>query len=289
MYNLFVSADENSWEGIPFEIELSRCVREYTDIEIVEKYQDLTEAIIREIKRFPCVFAYEIPCEKAPKFGLIRTVTKRKSMVSIEYDIIDLDTFLSHQDLTEMSFKLDITGWELNRTHWAIKNINLAEELYVKGITLPQGITRDTKSVDITKHQFEVSLSFPGDVREYVESIARHLERHIGPNSYFYDNNYKSQLARPSLDILLQEIYRDRSKLIVVFIGKKYQEKEWCGVEFRAIKDIIFSKQNDKIMFVRMDDGKVDGIFKTDGYIDATKHKPEEIASFIVERIELLK
>lgn len=96
-------------------------------------------------------------------------------------------------------------------------------------------------------------------------------------------------MARPSLDILLQEIYRDRSKLIVVFIGKKYQEKEWCGVEFRAIKDIIFSKQNDKIMFVRMDDGKVDGIFKTDGYIDATKHKPEEIASFIVERIELLK
>ena len=187
-----------------------------------------------------------------------------------------------------MSFKLDITGWELNRTHWAIKNINLSEELYTKGITLPQGIIRDTKSVDITKHQFEVSLSFPGDVRDYVETVARYLERHIGPNSYFYDNNYKSQLARPSLDILLQEIYRDRSKLIVVFLCKKYQEKEWCGVEFRAIKDIIFNRQHNKIMFIRMDDGEVDGIFKTDGYIDATKHIPEEIANFIVERAELL-
>ena len=41
-------------------------------------------------------------------------------------------------------------------------------------------------------------------------------------------------------------------------------------------------------MFIRMDDGEVDGIFKTDGYIDATKHIPEEIANFIVERAELL-
>lgn len=287
MYNLFVSADENSWEGASFEMDISRCV-EYTDTEIAKKYKDLTEPLIREIKRFPCIFAYETPCEKAPKFGLIRSLLKRREKISIEYEIIELDPFLTHQGLTELSFRLDIIGWELNRTHWAIKNINLAEELYVKGITLPQGITRDSKSVDITKHVFEVSFSFPGDVRDYVESVARHLERHIGPNSYFYDNNYKAQLARPSLDVLLQEIYRDRSKLIVVFIGEKYQDKEWCGVEFRAIKEIIFNKQHDKIMFVRMDEGKVDGVFKTDGYIDAKRHKPEEIANFIVERIELL-
>lgn len=289
MYHLFVSGDEDSWEGTPFEIDLSRCVREYTDIEIVEKYKHLTEDVVREIRRFPCVFAYEISCEKPPKFGLIRAVTTRKSLVRIEYEIIDLEIFLSHQDLNEMFFALDMTGWELHRTHWAIKNVNLAEELHKKGISLPQGITRDSKSVDITKHQFEVSFSFSGDSRGYVESVAKHLERHIGPNSYFYDNNYKSQLARPSLDTLLQNIYHDRSKLIVVFLGKKYEEKEWCGVEFRAIQEIIFNKQHNRIMFVRMDEGKVNGIFNTDGYIDATKHKPEEVASFIIERIELLK
>ena len=69
MYNLLVSADEKSWDGMPFEIDLSRCIREYTDTEIVEKYQSLTEDVVREIKRFPCIFAYESPCEKAPKFG----------------------------------------------------------------------------------------------------------------------------------------------------------------------------------------------------------------------------
>lgn len=289
MYNLFVSADENSWEGNPFELDSSRCIREYTDREIVEKYQNLTENIIQEIKRFPCLFAYESPCEKSPKFGLIRNVIKRRNLVSIEYDIIELSPFLTYQDLAELSFRLDITGLELNRTHWAIKNIKLAEELYIKGITLPKGITRDSKSVDITKHIFDVSLSFPGDVRDYVELVAKHLERQIGTNSYFYDNNYKAQLARPSLDVLLQEIYRDRSNLIVVFIGEKYQEKKWCGVEFRAIKDVLFDKHHERIMYIRMDDGKVDGVFNTDGYIDATKYRPEEIANFIVERIELNK
>ena len=288
MYNLFVSADEGSWEGNSFEIPLSRCIREYTDREIVEKYKDLSDAAIKEVKRFPCIFAYEDRCDKSPKFGLIRNVTKRRNIVSIEYDIIILNPFINNQDLIELSFKLDITGWELSRTHWSIKDINLAELLYTRGITLPQGITRDSKSVDISNHIFDVSLSFPGDIRDYVESIAKHLERHIGPNSYFYDNNYKAQLARPSLDILLQEIYLNRSKLIVVFIGEKYQSKEWCGIEFRAIKEIIFNKQNNRVMFIRMDLGKVDGVFKTDGYIDATRHNPEEIANFIVERIELI-
>jgi hypothetical protein len=289
MYNLFVSGDENSWEGNPFEIELSRCIREYSNKEIVEKYQELTEGIIQEIKKIPCLFTYESRCKKAPKFGRIRNVIKRLNLVSIEYDIIELNPILTYQDLAELSSKLDIDKLELYRTHWAIKNINLAEELHVKGIALPQGITRDSKSVDITKHIFDVSLSFPGDVREYVELVARHLERQIGPNSYFYDNNFKAQLARPSLDVLLQDIYRDRSKLIVVFIGEQYQDKKWCGVEFRAIKDVLFNKQHNKIMYIRMDNGKVDGVFNTDGYIDATNHRPEEIASFIVERIELNK
>lgn len=287
MYNLFVSANESAWEGNPFEMDLSRCIREYTDRALVEKYQDLTEAMIKEIKRFPCLFAYEATCEKSPKFGLIRNVIKRRNLASIDYDIIELDPFLTHQDLVELSFRLDITNWELNRTHWAIKNINLAEELHLKRITLPQGIIRDSKSVDITKHIFDVSLSFPGDARDYVESVARHLEQQIGPNSYFYDNNYKAQLARPSLDVLLQDIYRKRSKLIVAFIGEKYQDKKWCGVEFKAIKDVLFDNQNERVMYIRMDEGRVDGVFNTDGYIDATKHKPEEIANFIVERTEL--
>ena len=152
---------------------------------------------------------------------------------------------------------------------------------------MPQWITRDSKAVDITKHHFDVSFSFPGEVRNVVELIVAALESEIGPDAYFYDNHYISQLARPSLDVLLQDLYGRRSKLIVVFLCEKYQEKEWCGIELRAIKEIMMERKNEKVMFVKMDDGKVDGVLKTDGYIDGRTHSPKEIAKFIKERIDL--
>jgi hypothetical protein len=145
-----------------------------------------------------------------------------------------------------------------------------------------------TKCVDITKHYFDVAVSFPGEIRGFVESIVTSLETMIGPDRCFYDNKYKAQLAKPSLDELLQDIYQNRSKLIVVFLCEKYQEKEWCGIELRPIKEIIMERDYEKIMFIKMDEGVVNGVFKTDGYIDGRTHSPKEIAEFIQERISLL-
>jgi len=287
MYNLLVSADDESWDGEAFFLETSRCVREHTEKKLVDKYSDFSKSAIKKLLQYPCIFAYEKPCKKDPKFGYITNITVRQKKVRIEYQLIEMDNFLSHKHLEELLFELDINKLELNRTHWAIKNVDLETELEKVGITLPT-IAEASNPIDITTHQFEVALSFPGEVRDYVESVANGLEKLIGTHSYFYDNNYKSQLARPSLDTLLQNIYRNQSKLIVVFLCAKYQEKDWCGLEFRAIKEIIMKRQDEKIMFIRMDDGKVDGVFDTDGYMDGRTHSPEEIAKYIVERVALL-
>lgn len=288
MYSLFVSGNDDAWDGEPYVLEMGRCVREYTDAEITEKYGDFTPEQVEAIRRFPCLFAYETGCRKDPKFGIVREVTKRQGKVKIEYDLVELDGFITYSDIAGMLFELDISDWEMNRTHWAIKDVNLAKELAAKGVLLPRWARSEAKAVDITSHSFDVAFSFPGEVRAYVESIAAELEKAIGPNSYFYDNNYKAQLARPSLDTVLQDIYRNRSRLIVVFLCEKYQEKEWCGIEFRAIKEIIKERQHERVMFIKMDEGKVDGVFSTDGYIDGRTHSPEEVAEFIQERVSLL-
>jgi hypothetical protein len=288
MYNLFVSGNDETWEGEPYLIETSRCVREYTDTEVTKRFAELDATARGELQRLPCVFAYESGCNKPPKFGVIRNITKRQGQVRIEYELKEVRPFLTVENLTTLAFELDIAKWEMNRTHWAVKDVNLAKELSVQGILLPGWTRRVSEAVDITTHVFDVALSFPGESRLLVEPIAIELERNIGPNSYFYDNNYVSQLARPSLDTLLQDIYRNRSKLIVVFLSGDYQRKEWCGVEFRAIKEVIMQQDHKKIMFVRMDDGAVDGVFKTDGYVDGRKFSPEDIARFIQERIKLL-
>lgn len=288
MYNLLVSGRDGTWDGSPWTIEASRCVCEYTDKEISRKFEALDAGAINELKKLPCIFAYETPSSTPPQFGVLTDITKRQGQVRLEYELQAVQPFLSAKDLVTYSFELDIGKWELNRTHWAVKEVNLAKELRATGIALPPWVRDISRAVDITTHVFDVGLSFPGEARATVEAVAAELERRLGPNSYFYDNNYVSQLARPSLDNLLQDLYRNRSKLIVVFIGGDYQRKEWCGIEFRAIKEILMERDHGRIMFVRTDDGPVEGVFKTDGYVDARRLTPAQIAGFIEERVRLL-
>lgn len=289
MYNLFVSGNNADWEGEPCLLEITRCVREYTDTELTKRFGELDIAAVNELQRFPCIFAYEAQRKKPPRFGVIRNIIKRQGQVRIEYEIKEVEIFLTAENLSELAFELDILRFEMNRTHWAVKDVNLANELRAKGISLPSWARNISKAVDITTHVFDIALSFPGEVRAFIEPIIVELERDVGHNSYFYDNNYVSQLARPSLDTLLQDIYRNRSKLIVVFLCGDYQNKQWCGVEFRAIKEIIMERDNKRIMYVKMDDGAVDGVFITDGYVDGRRYSPGDIARFVRERVELLQ
>jgi hypothetical protein len=236
MYNFLVSGWEEEWQGAPCTFDLSRCVKqhEYTDKQIAERYGSLDQAALAELTRLPCIFAYEAGRRLDPKFGLIREVTVRRGQARIEYELIPVQPFLMAADFSNLEFELDIGNWEMNRTHWAVKDVNLPRELHVaRGIALPSWTRQATRAVDITQHNFDVGLSFPGEARGLVEQVARELEARIGPNAYFYDNNYVSQLARPSLDTLLQEIYRSRCKLIVVFLGADYQRKD-CAASSSA-------------------------------------------------------
>lgn len=141
---------------------------------------------------------------------------------------------------------------------------------------------------DIKDIKFDVALSFPGEKRNYVSDVANILRENFDNDSIFYDFDYQSQLARPNVDTLLQNIYRNNAKLIVVFLSKEYAQKEWCGLEWRAVRDIIKSKGDEQIMFVKFDDVQIEGLFSIDGYIDANTFLPKKVAEFIMERVKLL-
>jgi hypothetical protein len=143
--------------------------------------------------------------------------------------------------------------------------------------------------VDLDSHLFDVGLSFPSEARSYVDQVARELENALGPHKVFYDQNYSSQLARPNLDLLLQDIYRERSRLVVVFLSGDYERKPWCaGVEFRAVRDMVKAREQRRIMFVCIDDVVVKGTLSVDGCVDSRQHSPHQIALMIKERVDLL-
>ncbi|MDE0307022.1 MAG: TIR domain-containing protein [Albidovulum sp.] len=289
MYNLFVSANDDAWNGNPWIIDRNRCVKEYTSNAIREAYGALGHAEVDQLKSFPCIFAYESFNKLNPHFGRIHDVTVRINLVRVGYELHRLDMFLSANQLEEMTFELEIENWELSRTHWAVKDVDLHAELNSKGITLPRWAASAGATINLEYHQFDVALSFPGEDRDYVEQVVQHLEQLLGPDRCFYDQNYTAQLARPSLDAFLQAIYRERSLLVVVFAGGNYQLKDWCGIEFKAVREIINLRKDNRVMFVRMDDGEVEGVFPQDGYVDAHQHEPADIATFIKQRVDLLR
>lgn len=137
--------------------------------------------------------------------------------------------------------------------------------------------------------RFAVALSFPGEHRDYVKQIAEALVTSLTKPRVFYDRYYEAELSRPNLDTYLQKIYHDESELVVVVLCREYDEKEWCGLEFRAIRDLIKQRRDDEIMFVRVADGDVKGVFGIDGYVDAKNRPAKEIAQVICDRLALLQ
>ena len=136
-----------------------------------------------------------------------------------------------------------------------------------------------------TAKRFQVALSFPGEYRDTVSQIAETLAHQLGQENVFYDAFYTAELARPNLDLYLQDIYRYQSELTVLFIGEDYEKKKWCGLEWKSIRVAIMDKEDSQIMFIRMDDGKVRGVFPFDGYVDGRLYTPLQLANFIVERL----
>lgn len=147
-------------------------------------------------------------------------------------------------------------------------------------------ITPESRKCE-TRKRFDVALSFPGEHREYVKKVADGLATQLSPERVFYDAYYISELARPNLDTYLQEIYHNQSELVVVFLCAEYEQKEWCGLELRAVLDMVKEKKTARIMLVRFDDTRIQGFFSIDGYIDAKGRNPSDLADLIVQRLKL--
>jgi hypothetical protein len=137
-----------------------------------------------------------------------------------------------------------------------------------------------------TGKRFAVALSFPGALRTKASAIADRLAAAIGRDRIFYDKFYDAQLAGPDLDKRLLEIYHKQSDLVVVFLSRDYEANEWCALEGRVVRDLIKSRQSERIMFLRFDNTEIQGLLGIDGYIDARVRSPEELAGLIVDRLK---
>lgn len=176
------------------------------------------------------------------------------------------------------------------RTDWRYNGFVTCWRLYdVMSLCSSYDQLLGSGTVKKQKH-FKIALTFAGESRDLVEKIAMTLANKFSTDEILYDKFHEADFARPQLDTYLQKLYHDCSDLIVVFLCEKYAEKRWCGVEWRAILDILHKSKNEKIMYVKasptnIDDIDLPGFYGSqDGYLDADNRPAQEIADLIIER-----
>ena len=137
--------------------------------------------------------------------------------------------------------------------------------------------------------RFAVALSYASEQRPYVRKVVWALREELARTAIFYDKFYKAELVGLNLDSKLERIYHDDAELIVVFVSAEYETKQWCGLEWRAIRDIIKRRRDQDIVPLRFDDTEVPGLFSVDAYIDLKERDPEEVADIIFDRLKLIR
>ncbi len=136
--------------------------------------------------------------------------------------------------------------------------------------------------------RFRIAFSYPGEHRPFVEQVAEHLAAAVGREQVLYDKFHEAEFARVNLDVYLPRLYREQSELIVLFLCPEYREKRWCRLEWRHIRQLIATLDEDHIMLVSFgSSGDLSelGILSGDGYVDIGSRPASEIAGLILQRL----
>jgi hypothetical protein len=136
MYNLLVSANSKAWDTGSYEFELNRCVKtdEYSDPAAVKKYGKVDEESFAELAKLPALFAYENGNQLPARLGWIKRVRVRQNKARFEFEFDPSNVSIPAAQILAMGCDLDISEWEMNRHHWAVKNVDLFEALGEAGL-----------------------------------------------------------------------------------------------------------------------------------------------------------
>jgi predicted nucleotide-binding protein len=131
LFNLIITSDDSAWDGNPYPFSRDRIISqyEYTVKDIALKYNELSESKVQELKEIPCVFAHE-GISGFFRVGYINELRLRNSEVVIGYEFDKFIPVLPTKKLYDNKFAFDINSdFEFNRTHWALKDVDLFAEL----------------------------------------------------------------------------------------------------------------------------------------------------------------
>lgn len=149
MYNLLVTAQDGAWDRLFYEYDRSRFL-EYTSDKIATTFKSLTEKHIATLMSFPCVFAYEGTMGNI-RIGYLKSIKERGRSILIEYEFNPKIPEIPYSSIEAIAPLLDIRDWEMNRTHWAVKDEDLFGRLLAASLIENDLIGSPNKLANIDK------------------------------------------------------------------------------------------------------------------------------------------
>lgn len=131
--------------------------------------------------------------------------------------------------------------------------------------------------------EYDVCLSFAGEDRDYVETVARGL-REQGIR-VFYDRYATAELWGKDLYEHLHYVYGKAARYCVLFVSDAYGRKVWTSHERKSAQERAINENREYILPARFDDTEVPGLRGTVGHVDLRTTTPAELVDLIVEKL----
>lgn len=165
MYNMIMTSGGQNWDKESLVMDSSRYL-EWTNKEIAEKFSKMTDEVVEHLMGLPTLFAYEAFVQESARFGYVTSVQRRQSEFKITWEF-DQAIPPIHPDLLKaLYWDLDIdVKWEINRTHWAIKEVQLLDVLKKAGIVATNISSRSKPP--------KVFISYSWDSEEHKNWVAQ--------------------------------------------------------------------------------------------------------------------
>jgi hypothetical protein len=269
MFNVLISADETAWES---DHRMAMMTERF-----LESSGDESEFISRErpetlkaLERVQSLLLYEDGvC--GPGAGFVRVGQLRDIRITgwkmtfrfAEMGRIPTDKFEG------LRHRLQIGDWEMNRTHWAVKDGDIPQDVLELMVPTPT--------------KYDVVLSFAGEDRTYVECVAESLERH--GVLVFYDKYEQATLWGKDLPEHLDGVYRKQGRFCVMFVSRHYAEKMWTRHERRSALARTLEERVEYVLPARFDDTEIPGLRPTIGYQDLRHISPEQLGKLILQKL----
>ncbi len=133
MYNLLMSASDDHWDKGHAIVDFSRYL-EYTNDAVTEKFKALSDETVRKLTRIPTLFAYELGVKRSARVGWITDIQRRQGEIRISFEIDKSIPPITPEQIQKIYWDLDISEkYEVHRTHWAVKDVDLLEVLRKNG------------------------------------------------------------------------------------------------------------------------------------------------------------